>query len=217
MSSGVEKWRGRRGSRVAQSKKLDIPQAVRNTLQSFNILQKSVQNYPVMDEPPQSLRALFAKAEQERISLEASPSTISATFQENLSSAILTYEECLRVADRVSLFSPNETLDDINSGDLQYLLLNYHLAELILKATGGDRKATLRRAQIHLERFLKLLDNYDILSKQDARMFEQYTENKDGFSTASKTDATARRETKIARFKEEKELKRKLEVLRSFL
>lgn len=165
-----------------------------------------------MEEQPQSLRALFSRAEQERSQLEASPNSISATFQENLSSAILTYEECIRVADRVSLFSPNETLDDISSGDLQYLPLNFHLANLLLKTTAGDRKATLRRAQLHFERFLKLLDSYDVLSKQDARMFEQYTENKDGFSTASKTDATVRRETKIARFKEEKELKRKLEV-----
>lgn len=165
-----------------------------------------------MEEQSQSLKNLFAKAEEQRKELDVSPNTISAAFQENLSSTILTFEECLHVADRVSLFSSNETLDEISSGDLQYLLINYNIAELVLKITGGNRKANLRQAQLSHERFLKLLDNYDILSKADARLFERYTDNSDKFSTVSTSDAATRRETKIARFKEEKELKRKLEV-----
>ncbi|PSN62208.1 TAP42-domain-containing protein [Corynespora cassiicola Philippines] len=44
-------------------------------------------------------------------------------------------------------------------------------------------------------------------------MYETYKEDKNGFSTASTKDAAARREAKIARFREEKELKRKLEYL----
>lgn len=93
--------------------------------------------------------------------------------------------------------------------------INYHLAELVQKIANTDpsiRKQYLLRARGHYERFLKLLDTYDMLGKADARLFEAYAEDKDSFSTASTRDAAARRDVKIARFKEEKELKRKLEV-----
>jgi immunoglobulin-binding protein 1 len=166
-----------------------------------------------MENQPKSLRALFADAENLRKGFETSGlSPISSEFQETLTSAIATYEECLRVASQVSLFSPNESLEDLNSGDLQYLLINYHLAELTQRITSGDRKANVLKARLFYERFLRLLDTYDVLSRSDSKLYETYTDNPNTFSTASTTDAVARRDTKIARFKEEKELKRKLEV-----
>jgi immunoglobulin-binding protein 1 len=93
------------------------------------------------------------------------------------------------------------------------LLINYNLAELYVKQTTEDRKAVLRRAQSSYNDYLRLLDSYDILSPGDSRLFEQYRDAPDTFSTASITDAAARRERKISRFREEKELKQKLEYL----
>ncbi|KAK5019108.1 Type 2A phosphatase-associated protein 42, partial [Cryomyces antarcticus] len=164
-----------------------------------------------MTEQPQSLRSVFTDGETKRKELESSWDTNSATFQENLTAAITAYEECLRIADRVSLFSPNETLEDIASGDLQYLLLNYYVAELLQRVNGGDRKALLLRARAAYERLLKMLDQYDILSPSDTNLYEKYRDDPGSFSTASKTDPSARRETKISRFREEKDLKKKLE------
>lgn len=60
---------------------------------------------------------------------------------------------------------------------------------------------------------MKQLDAYDILSLGDSKLLEQYREAPNTFSTASTTDAAARRETKISRFRMEKELKQKLEYL----
>jgi hypothetical protein len=87
---------------------------------------------------------------------------------------------------------------------------------MVQKITGdvATRKENLLKAQGFYERFLKLLDSYDMLGKSDAKLFETYLEDRTGFSTASTRDAAARRETKIARFREEKELKQKLEYLR---
>lgn len=95
------------------------------------------------------------------------------------------------------------------------MTINYHLAELVQKIFSTDiaiRKQNLLRARGHYERFLKLLESYDLLDKANAKLFETYTEDKNSFSTASTRDAAARREAKITRFREEKELKRKLEV-----
>lgn len=70
----------------------------------------------------QNLRSLFGKAEQIRKELESSYDANSAAYQQNLASAIASYEDSLKLADRISLFSPNETLEDLNSSDLQYVL-----------------------------------------------------------------------------------------------
>jgi hypothetical protein len=94
--------------------------------------------------------------------------------------------------------------------------LPFHLAELVQKIHGdiSARKENLQRAQGLYEKFLKLLDSYDALAKSDARLFEAYLEDRTGFSTTSTNDPAARREAKIKRFREEKGLKKKLEVCR---
>lgn len=92
------------------------------------------------------------------------------------------------------------------------MLIDYYLAELVQKIIGADRKSNLFRARQSYEKFLKLLDSYDVLSKSDAKLYEKYQDAPNSFSTASTTDPTARRETKIARFRAEKDLKAKLEV-----
>ncbi|KAF2473916.1 type 2A phosphatase-associated protein 42 [Lindgomyces ingoldianus] len=168
-----------------------------------------------MDDKPRSIRGLFTDADRKRQAIFSSPDSNSTSFQENLNITIATYESCLELSEQVSLFSSNETLDDVSSSDLQYMTICYQLADLVQKITGdlSIRKENLLKARGFYERFLKLLDSYDMLGKSDSRLLEAFLENKDQFSTASMKDAAARRGTKVARFREEKELKRKLEYL----
>lgn len=72
------------------------------------------------------------------------------------------------------------------------------------------RKVNLSRARDYYERFIKLLDSYDILSRSDSKLYDTYKDDRAAFSVASTRDAAARRDAKIARFREEKELKQKL-------
>jgi len=168
----------------------------------------------MMSEPePLSLRSAYTGAEAKRQVLENSPFNSSA-FEESLLAALHLYEQCLQIASRISLFSPNESLEDLASTDLQYLLLHYRIAELCMRISSREsRKATLQAASRHYDQYLKQLDNYDLLSKADARLLEQYYDSPTSFSTASTSDPTARRATKISRFKDEKALKQKLEYL----
>ncbi|WPH04699.1 Hypothetical protein R9X50_00759200 [Acrodontium crateriforme] len=168
-----------------------------------------------MAEQGRSLRTVYEEAEQRRSTVENSYDSNSDAFQDNLVAAIKLYEQCLDIADQISLFSPNESLEDISTSDIQYLLLNYHIAELVLRInTREQRKANLERAQKSYEGYLKQLDNYDMLSKEDAALFESYEDSPNTFTTASTSDPAAKRETKIRRFKEEKALKQKLEYMR---
>lgn len=103
------------------------------------------------------------------------------------------------------------TISDV----LRYMSISFHLAELVQRiriSAIAERKTNLLRARDHYERFVKLLDSYDVLGKSDAKLWESYQEDKSNFSTASTRDAAARRDAKIQRFREEKELKQKLEV-----
>lgn len=167
-----------------------------------------------MADEDRSLRSVYEDAERKRGTVENSFDSNSSAFQEALQSAIQLYEQSLKIADHISLFSPNESLEDIGTVDLQYLLLNYRIAELVLRIHSRERKANLQRAQKSYDRYLKQLDDYDMLSKDDTALLEQYQDAPNTFSTASTADAAARRETKIRRFKEEKALKQKLEYMR---
>ena len=81
-----------------------------------------------------------------------------------------------------------------------------------MKDSVSDRKGALRRAQMAYERFLHLLDQYAMLSAADQKLHERYTDGRDEFSLLTGSDAAVRRDTKIRRYKQEKELKLKLEV-----
>ncbi|TKA39148.1 hypothetical protein B0A55_13666, partial [Friedmanniomyces simplex] len=168
-----------------------------------------------MADDTRSLRSVYVEAEQKRTAIESSAYSNSSAFQENLLAAIHLYEECVNIADRIALFSRNESLEDIATADLAFLLLNYHIAELILRINGQQhRKANLKRAQQTYQRYLKQLDHYDVLGKGDGALLEQYQDSPNTFSTASTVDAAARRDAKIKRFRAEKALKQKLEYMR---
>ncbi|KAI5248689.1 phosphatase 2A-associated protein [Aureobasidium subglaciale] len=166
-----------------------------------------------MSEEPQSLRALWQTLEDKRRQIESSWDTNSAAHQALLNATVSGYEQALRIQDQIALFSPNESAEDIATNDLHYLLANYRLADLIQRVSSGDRKAVLRRAQHSYDKFLRQLDLYDLLSSSDAKLLEEYREHPTSFSTASTSDPAARRERKILRFKQEKDLKQKLQHL----
>jgi len=62
------------------------------------------------------------------------------------------------------------------------------------------------------EQFITRLDEYELLSAGDKKLFEQYMTNPSTFSLAPLNDAATRRDIKVRRLREEKELKQKLEV-----
>ena len=91
-------------------------------------------------------------------------------------------------------------------------MIEYNIGELWVKVVTSERKNLLRRAQDAFEKYLHILDTYRMLPKGDLRLYERYSEGRDGFSLVETKDAAARRNAKITRFNEEKDLKAKLEV-----
>jgi immunoglobulin-binding protein 1 len=171
----------------------------------------------MMDDEPRSLKATFASAEAKRHDLDHVYDATSPKYRDDLKFALERYQQCLDLISKVSLFSPNESLEDIATTDLPYLLVDYWVAELLQKISAPsplDRLRVLGEVREAYERYLHLIDNYSLLSPSDAKLFESYNEGPTSFSTISTSDPTARRNAKIANFKVEKELKQKLEYLR---
>lgn len=154
--------------------------------------------------------------------------------------ALASYIECGRRVEALALFSTNESVEDISTAHLPYLLVPYRVAELSLKlptAQPGptERRAVLKQARDAYERFLHHLDGYSLLTAPYARLLQAYTEDPVHFTTlgpmggigtstassggpgsglAGLADPAARRNAKIAAFRAEKELRGKLDVLR---
>lgn len=71
-------------------------------------------------EEPQSLRSLFELAKKQKASLDEALETNTAEARSSLNDAISKFSDCQRRIAQLSLFSTNETLEDINTRDLQY-------------------------------------------------------------------------------------------------
>ncbi|KAK4155794.1 TAP42-like protein [Chaetomidium leptoderma] len=171
-----------------------------------------------MDDEPRSLKAVFADAESKRFDLESSPfAPNSSEYADTVSSAVRLYQDCLSLISALSIFSPNESLEDLSTTDLPFLLTHFHLAEITQRLPSSspqERKRILSAARDAYERYFHLLDSYSLLPPTHKKLLEQYTDAPTTFSTVSASDPTARRDAKIANFKTEKDLRTKLEFLR---
>ncbi|RMJ28521.1 pathway regulator TapA [Aspergillus sp. HF37] len=163
-------------------------------------------------EEPQNLRSLFDAAKAENTSLGSRPDTTTDRYRSDVDSTIANFAECQRLVSLLSLFSSNESLEDIATADLQYLTVDYLLADLLQRSYTADREAILRRAFEQYEKFLARLDDYNLLSDSDRTLYERCAANPSAFSLTPSNDAGTRREVKVNRLKEEKELKQRLEV-----
>lgn len=90
--------------------------------------------------------------------------------------------------------------------------MDYLLADLLQRSYASDREVILRRAFEQYERYLTRLDDYSLLSDGDKKLYDRYSANPSTFSLAPANDAGTRREVKVSRLREEKELKQRLEV-----
>ena len=162
-----------------------------------------------------SLRETFDRAKYNQQRLE-NLDPRSDDFQDHLEAAVSGLVRCLKLVKELSVFSPNEELEDISTQNLQFLTVDYLLADLLLKSYDENRLASLRRTLQLLESFLDRLDHYSMLSPSDRKLYERFQENRSNFSVLSTSNAEERRKVKVSRFQEEKQLKQKLEVITFF-
>ncbi|KIY50826.1 TAP42-like protein [Fistulina hepatica ATCC 64428] len=160
-----------------------------------------------MDEDisPAQLFHRALKAASEAQSLPTADDATQDLIRASLSDLRTLY---LRIHD-LSLFSPNETIDDISTRNLVYLLVPYVLVDVqgrVRTFEPYERVATLNSAQRYLDDFLSLLTNYDVIPEAERILW--------GKSGSDIPNPAARRELKIKQYKTEKDIRARIETLR---
>lgn len=167
-------------------------------------------------ENPKSLKEEFEHANGIRRSLESlTARRDSAEYQEKVREAVQSYQRCHELINRLSLFSTNETLEDVSTGDIQYMSVEYYAGTMTEKIHRGleGRLDVLRAAASHYMGFLRLIDNYGLLNKDMAKRLGTITTLKD-LAKLTPTDGVKKRTEKVEQFKKEKELQAQIEALK---
>ncbi|EGX92917.1 TOR signaling pathway regulator (TapA), putative [Cordyceps militaris CM01] len=167
---------------------------------------------------PQSIKALYAAAEAARAALEARPDPRSPAYADAVASTLAAYAACRERVGAAALFSPNESFEDVATAALPYLVLDLRRADVVQRTPYADppqRRLVVRRARAAYESFLALADGYGLVTGRHAALLARYRDEPDTFAVAGGADAPARREAKMAAFRAEKELKRRLDMLRA--
>ncbi|KAH3732782.1 PP2A regulatory subunit TAP46 [Pelomyxa schiedti] len=100
-----------------------------------------------------------------------------------------------------SLVSRNETLDDISTGSLKYLLVPFYLGDLISRGYTSNRIPMLKRAIASMSSFLEDVERLKLVHPDD--LFSVRTE--------SPADPSAARAMKLAQYAREKQAKQALQ------
>lgn len=124
-------------------------------------------------------------------------------------------EKATMLVSMANIFSENETADEIPTNNLQYLLLPALLGSLSLKLTSGERKDIVTCADTYFKDFLRRCNQYGLANYQFKD--EEKEENPDRTNKSEFDVITSQvntRANKIQKYKEQKELKAKLENLK---
>lgn len=185
----------------------------------------SLYRIPMAEQPQKSLNQLFKETVRsvERLG-HSNERQDSKTFQDKL---VKLLGSLLRIRHQVyalSLFSDNETLDDLNTKDIKFLGADYYFGELLSKkvdyiqgtqSLDFDKKLkNLTKAREYLIDFLIALKNYRILNEFQLQKIDGFKEKYEPkLEELRYNDPALRREEKIANFKLEKQINENIQYI----
>lgn len=166
------------------------------------------------DEEP--LKQVFDNAMKLYDTIEnGNEATNSDPVQMSIKAAISKFEKATNLVSMLGLFSRNESLEELPTETLQYLLLPALLGTLNLKLCGQPRKDIINVAEIYFRDFLQRCKDYGVTDVEVPQISDnsQGTVSRPQSEQAKIANMVLSREAKIKRYKEQKELKDKLSTL----
>lgn len=146
--------------------------------------------------------------------------TNSLSVQLNVKKAMHSLESATRLVSLTDLFSRNETIDEIATEDLQYMLLPALLGSLSLKLTTGERKDIIDTAEVYFKDFLHRSNNYG-LSNYPFKELDPESTTVVSTTEQSELDQLKQsvdtRASKIQRFREQKLLQAQLSEMKQVI
>ncbi|KAJ3012861.1 UNVERIFIED_CONTAM: hypothetical protein HDU68_000986 [Siphonaria sp. JEL0065] len=181
----------------------------------------------------ESLSTQFEKAQRSFNEIESSDLGCSCDeYQSKLHSCLAMLSSCAVMVRQLGIFSSNETIQDLNTLDLRFLLIDFYLGVLALKRTSvtptsststalainhnnssakySERLAILKDGMSYFDTFLFNLEMHEALGENDKKYI---LDPRNAFLLPK--DPTLLRGEKIERFKRERALKEKLRVLQA--
>lgn len=137
---------------------------------------------------------------------------------EDAEKSLLLFDEITEWVRDEGIFSPGETLEDVKTEYLVFILIPYYvyLVQTNMNSKGRDREAVLLNAKLIGDAFINKVLELQVLDEQDAAVFKRYVSKK-GDKKTQKPDASEQRTTAIRLFKEEREMLEKLKAVRAKL
>ncbi|KAL4713950.1 hypothetical protein ACJJTC_015604 [Scirpophaga incertulas] len=166
-------------------------------------------------EEEESLKNIFDQAMKLFNNIENTNEAINSDqIQAIIKTAIAKLEKATNLVSLSGMFSRNESIEEVPTETLQYLLLPAILGTLTIKLHGPSRKELINLAEIYFRDFLQRCKDYGVTDVEIPQNNEENkTIGKPHSEQAKIADMVFSREAKIKRYKEMKELKEKLNIL----
>ncbi|CAH2102981.1 unnamed protein product [Euphydryas editha] len=162
----------------------------------------------------ESLKEIFDQAMKLYDKIEnGNEPTNSDAVQMSIKSAISKFEKATNLVSVSGMFSKNESLEELPTETLQYLLLPALLGTLTLKLCGQFRLDLVNVADIYFKDFLQRCKDYGVTDVEVPQTTNIDSSVKLRNEKAKITNMVLTREAKIKRYNEMKELKDKLATL----
>jgi len=152
----------------------------------------------------------------QRLIENASVSSNDKLFQEAISVCIKSLEKCTTIVNTLELFCSNETIDEVQTSSVKYLILPALLGFLNLNCQTkelSDRLNFIRIAEVYFKDFLFRCKNYELCENSLKYFDDELDCNGEDKSTAP-SDSNAIRQKKIEQYKVKKELEEKEKKLK---
>ncbi|XP_076753489.1 immunoglobulin binding protein Tap42 [Xylocopa sonorina] len=169
---------------------------------------------------PTTLSDLFDKAFElfNNINNTDEP-TNSPKIQSDIRRTMNMFEEATRLVSIVDMFSRNETLEEVATENLKYFLLPAFLGALATKISStDDRMHIVNIAEIYFLDFLKRVKAYGFTNIEipeiNTERDKEGAVEKVGTNAELITEMVNRRNAKLQRYKEQKELESRLKILK---
>lgn len=88
--------------------------------------------------------------------------TNSSDMQYKVKKCMALFENITRMVSSTGMFSANESINEVATNDLKFMLLPSYLGTLLLKLTSGDRKDIVLTAEIYFKDFLQRCKDYEL-------------------------------------------------------
>ncbi|XP_059566963.1 immunoglobulin-binding protein 1-like [Myotis daubentonii] len=170
--------------------------------------------------PLPRLPELFDTSQQllDEVEETAEPST-SKRIQKKVSEGLTQLEKAAEMLSKLDLFSRNEDLEEIASTDLKYLLVPALQGALAMKQVDPSKRLDhLQWAREHFVNYLTQCQFYHVAEFELPQTNNNPTENNTALSPVAHPSLLAmatKRQTKIERYKQRKEVEQRLSAMKS--